>query len=148
MDKMNINGFSIEEIYALYTIVVGYERGKLKSFKNETEMLNEYGVLNEVKQIIKSVYCQEKKKEELIGIDEMKLNSEFYFTSRPSKMMGFLYHLRNSIAHAKIKKDGDEVYILDCESGKKSQYTAKGRFAYEIIEKMSNIMIQIKNETN
>lgn len=131
-----INGFTPEEIYALYSFLNVYEEKEIKKH-NETDLTNCSKILEELKSIISSFNADEKNKDELSQIETKSLNDEFYFTRHKSKLLGVLYHLRNSIAHGKIYKEDDIVMIEDFEPKEDNpQHTAKGKLSYKTIEKI------------
>lgn len=133
-----INGFNEKEISSLYHIVKLYEDNGLKKCL-EKDALIKVPSLNNIKAVCMTFTYKEKTTNELKPIDIKSLNSEFYYTHYKSELMGFLYHLRNSIAHAKIVKDGNNVIITDYNPKNKTDCTAKGIIGFEIIEKIAKI---------
>ena len=74
------------------------------------------------------------------------LDKEFYFTEFVSKLHGVFYHLRNSIAHANINKNGDAVSIKDFENKKTdAECTAKGIIPFKTIEDILGKMQEVLN---
>ena len=139
-NTVTINGFTPNEICSLYSFLNVYEQKKIKHFK-ENILLSKYPSLVDVKNIIKAFTAEEKNIDELSLIDSDDLVEEFYYTKYKSKMLSVLYHLRNSIAHAKISKTNDVVSIEDFEANKtNSRHTAKGKVSYASIEKIVNII--------
>lgn len=135
-----INGFTGEEIYDLYAFLNVYEQKKIKCLL-DGDALAKYPTLSEIKKIISTFQTEEKTKSELKQIAGDSLNNEIYFTAYSSKMLGVLYHLRNSIAHAKISKEGNIVCIEDFDTNKTNpQHTAKGRLSFDILQKIINEM--------
>lgn len=135
-----INGFSPKELFSLYTFLNLYEGKKMKYFK-EGELLKRYPALEELKTTTSQFTYEESTKEELTSKKMETLNNELYFTHHISKLLGILYHLRNSIAHAKIRKDGNIVTIEDFEPNNKNpHHTAKGKIPYSAVEDIINIV--------
>lgn len=143
MKEEIINGFKPEEIFKLYSFISIYESVGIKSM-NETDLINRHPNISTVFEVLDRFKYEEKKKDELAGIDENSLNNEFYFTEHNSLKLGVLYHLRNSIAHAKIFKDCEYVIITDFDNKKDNPaYTAKGRVLFSIIDEMQSKLKEI-----
>ena len=136
--KMDINGFINDEVFILYKFVEIYERLKFGYFKTETEMLERYPQMNNIKDKIKKYKFEEKEIEEIKAINIDSIKNEFYFTRHISLTLGFLYHLRNSICHAKIIKEANYVKLFDYSAGGNPQCNAKGYFKYEIIVELTS----------
>lgn len=141
--EQEINGFERHELFVLYIFLNAYENKRLKYLK-EGELLLKYPSMKDVHTIISSICTDEKTKAELKQVDINTLNNEFYFTSHCSKMLGVLYHLRNSIAHANIRKVNDDVYIEDFNTSKTNpEHTAKGKLSFKTIEEIVEITKKI-----
>lgn len=139
-----INGFTPKEIYALYSFLNVYEQKEIKKH-NETDLIKSSQTLEELKNIITSFNADEKNKYELAQIEIKNLNDEFYYTHHKSKILGVLYHLRNSIAHGKICKENDIVRIEDFEPKEENpQHTAKGKILYTTLEKIMRVATNIQ----
>lgn len=135
-----INGFEEKEISSLYQFLDFYEDNDLKNC-NEGDAIKKVPSLTEMKAIMNSFTHDEKSISKLKSINIESLNDELYYTKKTSEFMGFLYHLRNSIAHANILKDGEMVKITDYDiKNTNPQCTAKGKIKYEIIQNMVDII--------
>ncbi len=139
MDYNKINGFEDEEILSLYRFLKSYENKCLKR-SSETDALQKYPSLKKIKDVLNSFKYKEKTKAELESIDINSLDNEFYFTEHISDLMGILYHIRNSIAHANMEKDGKRVIISDYDNKKTKQYTTKGVIDFYYLEKIISII--------
>lgn len=140
MEQKSINGFSQKEIYTLYSFLNFYEHGRIK-YMNQTELLDKYPHMSEIAKVMESFRCEEKTQKELQEIDINSITNEFYFTKYKSKTLGVLYHLRNSIAHAKIRKVKSDVYIEDFDTKiKNPEHTAKGKIPFKAIEDIQKII--------
>ena len=137
---MTINGFDEKEISSLYQFLDFYEDNSLKKC-NEGDAIKKVPLLTEIKTVMNSFTHDEKSIKELKSIDIESLNNEIYYTEKTSEFMGFLYHLRNSIAHAKIIKEGNNIRITDYYVNKqKQECNAKGVLKYEVIQKIAEIL--------
>lgn len=144
MEQKDINGFSQTEIYTLYSFLNIYEQEKMKLFK-QAELFNKYPCMSEVVKVMDGFEYGERKIKEIENIDKSSITNEFYYTRHCSKPLGVLYHLRNSIAHANICKDGDDVCIEDFDSKTDNpSCTAKGKIPFKVIEDIHSIMQEIK----
>ena len=140
MEQKNINGFSQKEIYTLYSFLNIYEHERIK-YMNQTELFEKYPHIFEIIKAMESFRYEEKTKDKLKEIDINSITNEFYFTEHKSKILGVLYHLRNSIAHAKIRKVGSDVYIEDFDIKIESpEHTAKGKISFKAIEDIQKII--------
>lgn len=144
MAQKMTNGFDVKGIGKLYAFLKFYEDNHLK-WKCEKDALNDVHSLNEIKKVTNSFHHKEKNTTQLKAININMLNDEFYYTPKTSEFMGILYHLRNSIAHAKIEKVDDKVIITDYDNSKTNpKCTAKGIIRYEIIQ---SIVDEINKKT-
>ena len=140
MEQKNINGFSQKEIYTLYSFLNIYEHERIK-YMNQAELFEKYPHISEIIKVMESFRYEEKTKDKLKEIDINSITNEFYFTKHKSKTLGVLYHLRNSIAHAKIRKVKSDVYIEDFDTKiENPEHTAKGKISFKAIEDIQKII--------
>jgi hypothetical protein len=145
MKDETINGFSRNEIFSLYRFLCLYECSRMK-FLNKAELFKQYPKMEEIETILAHINYKEKTKKELQVMDVDALDNEFYFTEFGSKLHGVFYHLRNSIAHANIIKNGDVVSIKDFENKKTdAECTAKGIIPFKTIEAILAKMQEVFN---
>ncbi len=55
--------------------------------------------------------------------------------TKTSKMYNFLYHLRNSIAHGQIEKEGEQVFLIDY----KLMYDKKNKIIKKVFSGKGNL---------
>ena len=137
---IKINGFDGPEIIGLYAFLKFYEDNNLKKLK-EKDAIDNVPCLNKVKELIKGFSYKTKTKNEINSIDISSLDNEIYFTEHVSDLMGILYHLRNSIAHAKIEKDGETVKITDYDNNKSNPLcTTKGTINFKTLKDIISVV--------
>lgn len=139
MKQVKINGFDSTEIFLLYAYIDAYECMDLKHITEES-LFKQYPHIQKLKNYIKICGCAEKTKEELKRVDIDSLEKGFFYTPRNSLLLGLLYHLRNSISHAKITKKGDVVTIFDYSANESPQCTTKGKMSYQILSQIIEII--------
>ena len=81
-----------------------------------------YPKLKDIDQLMAGIVCNFCNIEslEIIGLAPMD-NLISMTKSRNSKQLSFLHHLRNSIAHGQIEKDGNFIHLLDYGYDKKKK---------------------------
>ena len=60
-------------------------------------------------------------------------NILYMTNSKNSKVLSFLTHIRNSIAHGQIIKEKDSIHIIDYSENKNTKekiYTARGKWKF------------------
>ncbi len=112
MEK-TIHGLKPKEVMELYHYLCIYEC-EFARMKNQTELERKYPQLTEVKSKLEAFTCNECNRESLQVVGLVPMDNLVSMTNtKGSKFFSFLYHLRNSIAHGQIEKDGDYIYLTD-----------------------------------
>lgn len=111
--KNSIHGFSSDEVMDLYHYLCIYEK-ELAKIESQVNLINKYPKLKDIEQLMAGIVCNFCTKESLKVIGLVPMDNLISMTkSRSSKSLSFLNHLRNSIAHGQIEKDGNFIYLLD-----------------------------------
>lgn len=138
-----INGFSPNEVVELYHYLCVYV-SKLEHLGSQDQFEKHYPKLKGIKKVMSSFVCNYCTIESLktVGIVPME-NLVSMTKCRTSKTLSFLHHLRNSIAHSQLKKEGEFVEIIDykLEKGNKV-FSASGKVhtitLFEILSFVNN----------
>ena len=72
-------------------------------------------------------------------------NILYMTNSKNSKVLSFLTHIRNSIAHGQIIKEKDSIHIIDYSENKNTKekiYTARGKVEIPKIEAILDLVIE------
>lgn len=137
MAKAVYNGLSKDEIIIFYKFLCQYE--SIKSI-NRDKLLNTHypNCSYQFKKLIPRQSLIIKSAAELQTV-KLTINNAFYFTNNSTKLLSFLRHLRNAIAHGNITKKNKQYIIKDYSH---SQPTAIGVINAEIIISVINIFIK------
>lgn len=128
MGKAILNGFSEKEIIQLYKYLCYYE-DNLKKIKTNRALDNSQPRFFATFYKLIPDKSLTKGKQGNINKKPCPINT-IRMTIGKTKMLAFLKHLRNSIAHSKIKKEENKVIIMDLNH---NNLTAYGEFYSETI---------------
>lgn len=130
-----LQGFNEQEVFNLYKYLCVYEN-RIKILKNSTEIYSHYPQLRRLDSIMNLFtmnYANDKAMQDL-GVFIPK--GHVYCTNtKTSKMYNFLYHLRNSIAHGQIEKEGEQVFLIDY----KLMYDKKNKIIKKVFSGKGNL---------
>ncbi len=136
--KNNIHGFNPSEVIDLYHYLCIYENNIAKIY-SQKNLINMYPKLKDIDQLMAGIVCNFCNIEslEIIGLAPMD-NLISMTKSRNSKQLSFLHHLRNSIAHGQIEKDGNFIHLLDYgyDKNKKKIFSARGKIKSSLLFKI------------
>ena len=135
-------GFSNSEIVELYKYLCIYE-GVIKNIGSQKELMTTYPNLKELEILRSSFACSKCTRNYLSSVGILSLNNLVSMTSsRSSILLSFLNHLRNSIAHGLIEREGGYVhfsdYLLD---NKIKRFSANGKIKSSVTFKIIQIII-------
>lgn len=140
--KKNIRGFSPNEIVELYRYLCIFGND-LENIGSQKELVKKYPKLKDLEKkitgFVSNYYTRESLK--TIAITPME-NLVSMTKCRSSKVLSFLHHLRNSIAHGQIEQEGGSVHLIDYGKENKAKvFSARG-----IIK--STTLFEIINDIN
>ena len=142
MEK-TIHGFKPKEVMELYHYLCIYECVFARMNK-QSELEQKYPQMTEAKSKLEAFTCNECNRESLqvVGLAPMD-NLVSMTNTKGAKFFSFLYHLRNSIAHGQIEKEGDFVYLTDFTftNGVKV-FSARGKIEFSILFKIISFINQ------
>ena len=133
MEKI-IHGFDANEVVELYHYLCIYE-SELKLIVSKEAFVNSFYNHKELEQLIAGIVLNYCTKESLKVIGLVPVENLVSMTKcRNTKTLSFLHHLRNSIAHGQIEKDGDYIHLIDYgyENNEKV-YSARGKIKSNVI---------------
>ena len=151
MRMEKLKGFEKLEVFKLYNFLCIYET-KISILKNSTEIYNHYPQLKCLEKYVNQFNINYANNEAMQVLGVFVPKGFLYCTNtKYSKIYNFLYHLRNSIAHAQIEKEKGQVYLIDytltkdSESGLKTKkFSGRGNLdcteVFEIIEIINNVV--------
>lgn len=142
-----INGFTDQEVFDLYAFLEAYEKLYSEQDYQKNEILFEkHPELSELENAYKNINYSSKDNSSLIEKVILPNDSEqMYGLRHGSPLLSFLYHLRNSIAHTIIKKEGERIYIEDKTKNRPRRLSAKGYIqSLDIVKSFTNILNRIK----
>ena len=106
-----IKGFSPEEVLEIYRFLCIYEE-KLEKVDSRKKLEETYPELTELNRLMSGFTCNYCTVKSLGTIGLVPMDNHVSMTNcRSSKLLSFLHHLRNSIAHGLLEKEGNNVYI-------------------------------------
>ncbi len=143
MEEEKINGFTQSEIVELYRFVCMYEKGGFCYFDTLEDVYKEHPLLREelpsllgkVKLQVNSIGCIQN-----VNLAECKNNVSFSKIKKRGNLLSFLGHLRNSIAHGLIYKDGQQIRITDYSFIKPTHFSARGMMDCELFTQILNLI--------
>ena len=104
-----------------------------------------YPNLHKLENLISSFSCNIATQESMPAMGLLALPDILYMTnSKGSKVLSFLTHIRNSIAHGQIMKEDDYIHVIDYRENKNTKekiYTARGKVEIPKIEAVLNLVI-------
>lgn len=108
-----LKGFDEQEVFKLYNFLCVFE-SKISILKNTTELYKHYPQLKCLGEYVKQFKINYANDEAMQVLGVFVPKGFLYCTNtKSSKTYNFLYHLRNSIAHAQIEKDKGQVHLID-----------------------------------
>ena len=139
-----INGFNEDKLFILYAYLCRYEH-KIKSINTLKELTSMYPNLHKLENLISSFSCNISTRESMPAMGLLALPDILYMTnSKGSKVLSFLTHIRNSIAHGQIMKEDDYIHVIDYRENKNTKEkicTARGKVEIPKIEAVLNLVI-------
>ena len=140
-----INGFNEDKLFILYAYLCRYEH-KIKGINTLKELTSMDPNLHKLESLISSFSCHIVKRESMPAMGLLALPDILYMTnSKNSKVLSFLTHIRNSIAHGQIMKEKDYIHIIDYSENKNTKekiYTARGKVEIPKIEAILDLVIE------
>ena len=149
--KKLISGLSPEDTFCLYAFVKAYENIRIEDYPKDDDLFAKYPKLEKLNNDFLAIsFCgkDNSKAIELLDINGLKDN-QMYGLRHGSPLRSFLYHLRNSIAHAYISKreDNDRIIVRDKSKDKWHKLTAIGILSsIDIINIFTNTLNLINYE--
>ena len=133
MEKI-IHGFDANEVVELYNYLCIYE-SELKLIVSKEAFVNRFYNHKELEQLIAGIVLNYCTKEFLKVIGLVPVENLVSMTKcRNTKTLSFLHHLRNSIAHGQIEKDGDYIHLIDyVYENNEKVYSARGKIKSNVI---------------
>lgn len=147
MKENKINGFTVTQIFQLYAYLVAYEESGIEKYSSMKAMLEEHPMLSEVTKVVQKVVCHKTVAHDMKSIDFKSLKNEIYQTNvKKNKVLSFLAHIRNSIAHGDCVENKNHVLITDYANPKYNpvDFTARGCVEFEIINQITRILNKIE----
>lgn len=138
-----INGFTDKEVFELNAFLEAYERlyDEQDYQKNET-LFTKHPELADLDKSFSSInYSGKDNSSQIVNETLSEDIQQIYGIRHGSPLLSFLYHPRNSIAHANIRKDGTRLYLEDKTKSRPRKLTAKGYIqSIEIVKTITNIL--------
>lgn len=142
-----IHGFIPNEVVDLYHFLCIYE-SKIKDIPNQKVLEEKFPKLKKSRKLMSNIICNKCNQKSLnfIGIVPMEnLVSMTY--SKSSKFLSLLHHLRNSIAHGQLEKEGEFISLIDYEyetrNGiKEKTFSSRGKIESTILLKFIHQIIK------
>lgn len=121
-----------------------YGYAKISKANSNADLDKKYPTLRSaVTKIIPNSMISIEKISKLKKYKNMNLSNEIIYCTGKSKVISFLRHLRNSIAHGYLREKGNYFILEDWDDSKKTNLTAKGRFTQKRIENVLNLFISL-----
>lgn len=147
--QKQIHGFIPDEVVDLYHFLCIYE-SNIKDIPNQKVLIEMFPNLKDSKELMSNIVCNKcnRKSLKIIGIVPMdNLLSMTY--PKSSKLLSLLHHLRNSIAHGQLEKDGEFVSLMDfgfeTRNGIKEQtFSARGKIKFTTLFELIHLIISHK----
>lgn len=136
----HLKGFYTHEVVDLYHYLCIYEN-ELKYIKNQECLWKQHPKLKKLEELISNFECNYCTKESLQNCALAPINNLVSMTKcKTSKVLSFLHHLRNSIAHGQIEQEEDYVHLIDYDYEKDSKlgkmhknYSARGKIKSSVL---------------
>lgn len=127
MEK-DVHGFSPNDVVELYRYLCIYEN-KLEEIPTQEDLIKKHTKLIDLEKVMSAFVSNYCTKESLKVIALAPVENLVSMTKcRSSKVLSFLHHLRNSIAHGLIEQEDGFVYFIDYGKNKKGKdFSARGK---------------------
>lgn len=137
-------GFEAPELFRLYAFLDAYEWSDIKELETEKEWFRVHPELIGLKECMKKIKFHKSNAQEMENLDISMLHNEIHCTQGSSKLISFLRHLRNAIAHAGVVKKEEMVQITTFSRKRPIDFSARGRIELSIIDLFTNELKKVK----
>lgn len=138
----NIKGFSKTEIFNLYycSIVIS---NRIGTYVSNEKAMKDIKVLKDVDNNLPTIIFATGMWQEIVQTEQDKKTDVLACTKVHSKMLSFLNHFRNAIAHGLISKKDGYVTLRDYNPTKKRN-SAYGKIKANTIKSIVDLLLQIE----